>query len=72
MATHNDKGQRAAGISKYCITFGLSLAVLAWSGYMLDYAYQQHSALLSAGAHTGTSLERLGLLDQEGAKHEQR
>ncbi|MDX6960994.1 hypothetical protein SJ257_25230 [Citrobacter freundii] len=72
MATDNVKRRAAPGISKYCITFGLSLAALALAGGVIVFSYWQHVELLTAGDQVGASLERLGLPHQEGAQHEQR
>jgi hypothetical protein len=72
MATSNVTGRTAPGISKYCITFGASLAALILAGDVLVFSYWQHVELLTDGDLVGAGLERLGLIGQEGAQHEPR
>ena len=72
MATSNVTGRTAPGISKYCITFGVSLAALILAGDVLVFSYWQHVELLTDGDLVGAGLERLGLIGQEGAQHEPR
>ncbi|HCF0177414.1 hypothetical protein I5F50_30130 [Pseudomonas aeruginosa] len=72
MATSNVTGRTEPGISKYCITFGVSLAALILAGGVLVFSYWQHVELLHEGDRVGTRLERLGLIDREGAQHEPR
>lgn len=72
MATANLNGRTESGISKYCITFGVSLAALILAGGVLVFSYWQHVELLHEGDRVGIRLERLGLTDQEGAQHEPR
>ncbi len=72
MATSNVTGRAEPGISKYCITFGVSLAALILAGGVLVFSYWQHVELLTDGDRVGTRLERLGLIDREGAQHEPR
>ena len=72
MATSNVTGRTEPGISKYCITFGVSLAALILAGGVLVFSYWQHVELLTDGDLVGAGLERLGLIGQEGAQHEPR
>ena len=72
MATANLNSRAEPGISKYCITFGVSLAALILAGGVLVFSYWQHVELLHEGDRVGIRLERLGLTDQEGAQNEPR
>ena len=49
MATSNVTGRAEPGISKYCITFGVSLAALILAGGVLVFSYWQHVELLHEG-----------------------
>ncbi len=48
-------------------TFGLCLSV-----WMLQTAYDQHTRVLRIGDQTAERLQMRGLIDQEGARYEQR
>ena len=56
MATSNVTGRAEPGISKYCITFGVSLAALILAGGVLVFSYWQHVELLHEGDRGGTRL----------------
>lgn len=72
MADANVTDRSDSGISKYQITVGVSLAALILAGGVLVFSYWQHVELLTVGNVAGEQLERLGLIHQEGAKHEPR
>ncbi|EIA4919909.1 TPA: hypothetical protein J1W52_004864 [Escherichia coli] len=72
MATANVTCRESSGISKYCITFGASLVALILAGGVVVFSYWQNAELLHSGDQVGIRLERLGLIDQEGAQHEPR
>lgn len=69
MAIANVTCRESSGISKYCITFGASLAALILAGVVVVFSYWQNAELLFDGDHVGIQLERLGLNHQEGAQH---
>lgn len=69
MATNDVTDRASSGISKYCITFAASLAVIVLAGNLLISSYWRHASLLNVGDRVGIKLDRLGLTSQEGRQH---
>ncbi|EGQ8186718.1 TPA: hypothetical protein KDY12_004878 [Vibrio parahaemolyticus] len=72
MTKRNDTRALRRDLWRFRLTLALAVSGLCLSVWMIQTAYHQHTRVLRIGDQTAERLQMRGLIDQEGARYEQR